>query len=190
MGAFPVRGRPGLSGWKSPSSPPGIGLRQNAADEVGIAQPLCRLGHVASYLAAPAPVSPFPAPVLRIPATWASVWSSSQCTLSTPTTTPTISKPRYAALLGSLKPPPSLLPPCPPYPPPPICHIASLGDDSFRWQGPLRVGTVYVRGRVPPSEWRKGWHLRAAGAGRKPPTQLLSGTADGFNQKIKMDLAY
>lgn len=64
----------------------------------GIAQPHRRLHHISSYLAAPAPVSPFPASVLRIPATWASDWSSSQCTLSTPTTTPTISKPRYDAL--------------------------------------------------------------------------------------------
>ncbi|CAF90620.1 unnamed protein product, partial [Tetraodon nigroviridis] len=45
------------------------------------------------------PVSTFPASVLRIPATWASVWSSNQCTLSTPTTTPTISRPRYVIIV-------------------------------------------------------------------------------------------
>lgn len=41
------------------------------------------------------PALEFPASEIRIPATWANAWNSSQCTPSTLTTTLIISKPRY-----------------------------------------------------------------------------------------------
>ncbi len=100
--SFLIRGRPSPS--CCPARRPCLFPGGLACDTVvptvktGITQLLRCLYPIASYLAAPAPVSPFPASVLRIPATWASDWSSSQCTLSTPTTTPTISRPRYALL--------------------------------------------------------------------------------------------
>lgn len=138
--SFPIRVRPSPS--RCPARKACLFPGRPASDTVvptaktAITQLFPCLYPVASYLAAPAPVSPFPASVLRIPATWASDWSSSQCTLSTPTTTPTISRPRYVFLMLFLKPthPPLLLSSCLPpssSPPLPLSPASSLPPPSF-----------------------------------------------------------